>query len=116
MFGWACWRFNIAVQVQQQEQEVFYTINVDPRGHRYERTAFTWPKHFCNSNLEVTAGAEVPPHHQLDPRGHRYGTLLICNPVINAKHVQRQEEVFYTMYVDPRGHRYKYPKGTVTTV
>ena len=34
LYGWSCWRFNIAVKVQQQQQEVFYTINVDPFGHR----------------------------------------------------------------------------------
>ena len=35
MFGWSCWRFNMAVQVLQEEQEVFYTIDVDPRGRRW---------------------------------------------------------------------------------
>lgn len=34
LYGWCCWRFNLAVQVQQQEQEVFYTIDVDPLGKR----------------------------------------------------------------------------------
>ena len=34
LYGWSCWRFNLAVQVQQQEQEVFYTIDVDPLGKR----------------------------------------------------------------------------------
>lgn len=36
LYGWACWRFNLEVKVQQQEQQVFYTINVDPFGHRLE--------------------------------------------------------------------------------
>ncbi len=39
MHGWSCWRFNIAVKVQQQQQEVFYTISADPFGHRYASTA-----------------------------------------------------------------------------
>ena len=34
LYGWACWRFNLEVKVQQQEQQVFYTINMDPFGHR----------------------------------------------------------------------------------
>ena len=35
MYGWSCWRFNLAVPVAQQEQEVFYTIDADPFGKRY---------------------------------------------------------------------------------
>lgn len=34
MYSWSCWRFNIAVKVQQQQQEVFYTISADPCKHR----------------------------------------------------------------------------------
>ena len=34
MYSWSCWRFNIAVKVQQQQQQLFYTINVDPFKNR----------------------------------------------------------------------------------
>ena len=59
MFGWACWRFNIAVQVQQQEQEVFYTINVDPRGHRYGISACR-----CDETQFYNIGVHVQQHER----------------------------------------------------
>lgn len=34
LYGWCCWRFNLAVKVLQQQQEVFYTIDADPYGKR----------------------------------------------------------------------------------
>ena len=46
LYGWSCWRFNIAVKVQQQQQEVFYTINVDPFGHRQACT------HICVTGVQ----------------------------------------------------------------
>ncbi|KAL3136206.1 hypothetical protein ABBQ32_007220 [Trebouxia sp. C0010 RCD-2024] len=54
LYGWACWRFNLEVKVQQQEQQVFYTINVDPFGHRYSffvaglAQTWHWGFHSCN--------------------------------------------------------------------
>ncbi|DBA98627.1 TPA: hypothetical protein ACH3X1_014416 [Trebouxia sp. C0004] len=54
MYSWSCWRFNIAVKVQQQQQEVFYTINVDPFNHRYSffvaglMQTWHWGFHSCN--------------------------------------------------------------------
>ena len=39
LYSWCCWRFNLAVTVLQQEQEVFYTIDVDPFGKRCAQSA-----------------------------------------------------------------------------
>ncbi|DBB15612.1 TPA: hypothetical protein ACH3X3_003824 [Trebouxia sp. C0006] len=54
MYSWSCWRFNIAVKVQQQQQQLFYTINVDPFKHRYSffvaglMQTWHWGFHSCN--------------------------------------------------------------------
>lgn len=68
IYGWCCWRFNLAVKALQQEQEVFYTIDADPHGKRYAAA--------------VPAAPYLPSRQRLAIAAHLHSSVLVHQKIV----------------------------------